>query len=76
MERIWKLAKAVASILSLSAFIYVGNIISQKGRYQSATSESSFVITDTQTGAVQYFSVVENRVIHKIDLKNMVNVKN
>lgn len=74
MERIWKLGKAVAFILSLSTFIYVGNKISQMGRYQSATSETSFIITDTQTGAIQYFSLVEGRAIYKNDLKNMVNV--
>ena len=70
MERIWKLAKAVAFILSLSAFVYVGNIISQMGRYQSANSDKTIVIIDTQTGTVQYISFEDGeKGFHKIDFK-------
>lgn len=70
MERIWKLAKVVAFILSLTAFVYVGQIISQKERYQSVTTNSNaeIIIIDTQTGTVQYFSGQDN-VFHKIDFK-------
>ena len=53
MERIWRLAKAVAFIISLTAFVYVGYIISQKGRYQPLTNpQALFTVIDTQTGHI------------------------
>ncbi len=70
MENKWRLAKAVAFILSLTAFVYVGQIISQNGRYQSVTSGAAVAIIDTQTGTVQYLTGAEGeRVFHKIDFK-------
>ena len=66
MEKIWKLAKALAFILSLSAFVYVGQLISQNGRYQPGSDPRGiFIIVDTQTGNVQYFTGQD-----KIDFKN------
>ncbi len=54
MERIWKLAKAFAFILSLTAFVYVGYITSQKGRYQLNSGER-FSVIDTQTGRISTY---------------------
>lgn len=65
MEKTWKLAKAVAFILTLTAFVYVGYIISQKGRYQHIDIDG-FAVIDTQTGIVQYFG---DGGFHKIDFK-------
>ena len=70
MEKIWKLAKALAFILSLSAFVYVGQLISQNGRYQPGSDPRGiFIIVDTQTGNVQYFTG-QDKIFHKIDFKN------
>lgn len=68
MERIWKSGKVFAFTLSLTAFVYVGYIISQKGRYQS-TGTGAIMIIDSQTGSVEYFDMQE-RAFHKIDFKN------
>ncbi|MFV8352020.1 hypothetical protein [Flavobacterium sp. XS2P14] len=70
MENKWKLTKAVAFILSLTAFIYVGQMLSQNGRYQSVTLNSGVgvAIIDTQTGTVQYFAG-EDEGFKKIDFK-------
>lgn len=71
MEKIWKLAKVVAFIISLIAFVYVGQIISQKGRYQSSIQNAAVLIIDTQTGTVQYFSEEGGeKVFHKINFKD------
>jgi hypothetical protein len=73
MENKWRLAKAVAFILSLTAFVYVGKMISQNGRYQPGSDPRGiFIIVDTQTGNVQYFipSYGETEgVFHKINFK-------
>lgn len=55
MERVWKSGKAVAFILSLTAFVYVGYIISQKGRYQPNSSDR-FSVIDTQTGRISIYN--------------------
>lgn len=69
MERIWKFAKATAFILGLTAFVYVGHIMSQKGRYQpSSDPRGYFTVVDTQTGIIEYFSE-NDTVFHKIDFK-------
>lgn len=69
MERVWKLGKAVAFILSLIVLVYVAHITSQKGRYQPSSDPGGyFTIVDTQTGTVQYFDEGE-KVFHKIDFK-------
>ena len=70
MENKWRLAKAVAFILSLTAFVYVGYITSQNGRYQpSSDPRGYFTIVDTQTGTVQYFSE-RDKVFHKVNFKD------
>lgn len=68
MERIWKLGKVFAFILILTAFVYVGYIMSQKGRYQPITTDIDMII-DTQTGSLEYFDRQEN-TFHRIDFKN------
>lgn len=71
MENKWKLAKAVAFILCLTAFVYVGKMISQNGRYQLSTTSAAVVIIDTHTGTVQYFSEDGGeKVFHKINFKD------
>jgi hypothetical protein len=73
MERIWRLAKAIAFILSLTAFIYVGYVTSQKGRYQPGSDPRGiFMIVDTQTGIIQYYNESYGGTkgdFHKIDFK-------
>ena len=76
MERIWKLEKAVAFILSLTAFIYVGQIISQAGqkisqigRYQPVSNPGpggAFIVIDIQTGCISAYSPQEN-IFYKYD---------
>ena len=59
MENKWRLAKAVAFILSLTAFVYVGQMISQNGRYQPIPNPSAgglFIVIDTQTGCINAYS--------------------
>lgn len=72
MENKWRLAKAIAFILSLTAFVYVGHMTSQNGRYQPGSDPRGyFTIVDTQTGNVQYFSEsYGERVFHKINFKD------
>ncbi len=74
MERIWRLAKVIAFILSLTAFVYVGYMVSQNGRYQPGSDPRGiFMIVDTQTGNVQYFipSYEETKGdFHKINFKD------
>jgi hypothetical protein len=70
MERKWKLAKAVAFILSLIAFVYVGQIISQNGRYQpNPNSGGAFSVIDTQTGRI-YIYDPQADTFYKYDSEN------
>lgn len=68
MERIWKLAKAIAFILSLTAFVYVGYITSQKGRYQPNTSDR-FSVIDTQTGRISIYNPQQD-IFYTYDSEN------
>lgn len=52
MNETWKSVKVLAFVLTLSAFVYVGYIISQKGRYQPIPNPNpggAFTVIDTQT---------------------------
>lgn len=70
MKKIWKLRKVFAFILTLTAFVNVGYMISQNGRYQAFTVQSGVVMTiDTQTGCVEYFEIGKG-IFYKIDYKN------
>lgn len=74
MENKWKLAKAVAFILSLIAFVYVGQIISQNGRYQPISSPGpgvAFIVIDTQTGCISAYSP-QNDIFYKYDSVNQL----
>lgn len=74
MENKWRLAKAVAFILSLTAFVYVGHMISQNGRYQSIPNPSAggvFIVIDTQTGCISAYSP-QGDVFYKYDSVNQL----
>lgn len=68
MEKLWKLGKVLAFILSLITFVYVGQIMSKNNRYQSVTSDRAVIIIDTQTGTVQYFNATD-KIFHKVNFK-------
>ncbi len=74
MENKWRLAKAVAFILSLTAFVYVGYITSQNGRYQpipDSEAGGQFIIIDTQTGCINAYSPQDD-VFYKYDSVNQL----
>ncbi|WP_140484757.1 hypothetical protein [Flavobacterium sp. GSA192] len=68
MEKAWKSCKVIAFILSLTAFVYVGYMISQKGRYQPIPNTVLSVI-DTQTGVIYLHDLREN-IYYKYDSQN------
>ena len=55
MEKFWRLRKILAFMLGLIAFVYVGYILSQKGRYQPIPNTVLGVL-DTQTGIIYLHS--------------------
>ena len=72
MERIWRLGKVIAFILSLTAFVYVGYITSQKGRYQPNSNSipgGIFSIIDTQTGRIYIYDPQED-IFYTYDSEN------
>lgn len=74
MERIWRLAKVIAFILSLTAFVYVGYITSQNGRYKPIPNRSAggqFIVIDTQTGCINAYNL-QGDVFYKYDSVNQL----
>lgn len=69
MEKAWKLSKIIAFILSITAFAYVGYLISQKGRYQPISNAVLTAVIDTQTGIIYLYSR-DNNTYYKYDSQN------
>ena len=69
MEKVWKSSKVIAFVLSLTAFVYVGYLISQKGRYQPISNAVPTAVIDTQTGIIYLYSRSDN-TYYKYDSQN------
>ncbi|WP_278034205.1 hypothetical protein [Flavobacterium nitratireducens] len=71
MEKVWKSSKVIAFVLSLTAFVYVGYLISQKGRYQPISNAVPTAVIDTQTGIIYIHDSSEGKdTYYKYDSQN------